>query len=79
VRLLVTRPEEGGSRSAEILRSRGHDVLLAPLLRIEAIADVDLGASPFAAILLSSANAARAIAAHPRMRELMHLPVLAVG
>jgi uroporphyrinogen-III synthase len=79
VRLLVTRPEEGGARSAETLRARGHEVLLAPLLRIEAIADADLGAAPFAAILLSSANAARAIAAHPRMRELDALPVLAVG
>lgn len=79
MRLLVTRPEEGGEHSAEILRARGHDVLLAPLLRIEPVADADLGAPPFGAILLSSANAARAIAAHPRMGELDLLPTLAVG
>lgn len=79
MRLLVTRPEEGGARSAETLRARGHDVLLAPLLQIEPVIDADLGAPPWAAVLLSSANAARAIAAHPRIRELKSLPVLAVG
>lgn len=79
MRLLVTRPEEGGARSAEVLRARGHEVLLAPLLRIEPIVDADLGAPPYAAILLSSANAARAIAAHRRIGELKTLPVLAVG
>ncbi len=79
MRLLVTRPEEGGEHSATILRARGHDVLLVPLLRIEPIARADLGAPPWSAILLSSANAARAIAAHPRMGELDLLPALAVG
>jgi len=79
MRLLVTRPEEGGERSAAVLRARGHEVLLAPLLRIKAIAGSDLGAPPWAAILLSSANAARAIASHPRIGELTALPALAVG
>ena len=53
--------------------------MLAPLLHIEAVADADLGAPPWAAILLTSANGARAIASHPRRGELMALPVLAVG
>ena len=79
MRLLVTRPTEGGEHSASILRARGHEVLLAPLLRIEPIADADLGASPWSAVLLSSANAARAIAAHRRMGELDLLPTVAVG
>ncbi|HTS40104.1 MAG TPA: uroporphyrinogen-III synthase [Xanthobacteraceae bacterium] len=79
MRLLITRPAEDGERSAAALRARGHQVLLAPLLRIEPIADVDLGATDYAAILMSSANAARAIAPHPRMRDLMTRPVLAVG
>jgi uroporphyrinogen-III synthase len=79
MRLLVTRPEEGGEHSAEILRARGHDVLLAPLLRIEPIIDAEFGIPPFGAILLSSANAARAIATHPRIAELVLLPALAVG
>jgi uroporphyrinogen-III synthase len=79
MRLLLTRPEPDNERTANVLRSQGHDVLLAPLLRIEAIADADLGFGPFAAILLTSANGARALARHVRRGELMTLPVLAVG
>ena len=79
MRLLVTRPEPDNERTAAALRARGHEVMLAPLLRIEAVADADLGAPPWAAILLTSANGARAIAGHPRRGELLALPVLAVG
>ena len=32
MRLLVTRPEPDATRTAETLRARGHDVLVAPLL-----------------------------------------------
>ena len=79
MRLLVTRPEPDNERTAAALRALGHDVTLAPLLRIEAIAEADLGPAPWSAILLTSANGARAVAAHPRHAELMALPVLAVG
>lgn len=79
MRLLVTRPEPDGARTAAVLRGRGHDVLLAPLLRIETIADVDLGTGPWAAILITSANGARAAAAHAGRSELLRLAVLAVG
>ena len=53
--------------------------MLAPLLRIEVVADADLGMALWAAILLTSANGARAIADHPRRAELIALPVLTVG
>ena len=79
MRLLVTRPEPDNARTAAVLRAQGHDVLLAPLLRIEAVADADLGAPPWAAILLTSANGARAVADHPRRAQLIAVPVLAVG
>src|SRR5438046_9518596 len=79
MRLLVTRPEPDGARTAAALRTRGHEVLLAPLLHIETIPDADLGAGPWAAILLTSANGARAIASHRRRAELAGLPVMAVG
>ena len=49
------------------------------MLRIEMAADADLGAPPWAAVLLSSANGARAAARHPRRAELMSLPVLTAG
>jgi uroporphyrinogen-III synthase len=79
MRLLLTRPEPDGERTAAELRARGHEVLLAPLLQIEPVADAELGAGPWAAVLLTSANGARAIASHPRRSELVRLPVLAVG
>jgi uroporphyrinogen-III synthase len=79
MRLLVTRPKEEGRRIAEVLRAHGHDVLVAPLLRIAPVPEVDFGPPPWSGILMTSANAARAIAAHPRRAELLALPLLAVG
>jgi uroporphyrinogen-III synthase len=76
VRILVTRPD--GERTAALLRARGHDPIVAPLLRIEPIADVDL-AGEWVAVVLTSANAARAVAMHPRCGDLKTLPVFAVG
>jgi uroporphyrinogen-III synthase len=79
VRLLVTRPEPDAERTAAALRAQRHTVTIAPLLRIEAIANAELGPGPWAAILVSSANAAAAIAAHARLAELKALPVWGVG
>jgi uroporphyrinogen-III synthase len=79
MRLLVTRPEPDNKRTAAVLRGQGHDVLLAPLLHIESVANAELGTPPWAAILLTSANGARVLASHPRRGELLALPVLAVG
>jgi uroporphyrinogen-III synthase len=77
--LVVTRPEPQGEATAAALRALGHRVLLAPMLRIEAIADATLGDGPWDAVLLTSANAGRAIAAHPRHREIAALPAYVVG
>ena len=77
--LLVTRPEPDAERTASALRAQGHAVTIASLLRIEPLADAKIGAGPWSAIVVTSANAARAIAAHPRFTELLALPVLAVG
>lgn len=78
MRLLVTRPQEEGERTATALRARGHTVMLAPLLRIERVA-ADFGPGPFAAVLTTSANAARAVAAHGRIGELRGVPLYTVG
>jgi uroporphyrinogen-III synthase len=78
VRLLVTRPEGDGERTGAALRGRGHDVLLAPLLRVEAVA-CDLGQAPYGAVVMTSANAARAVAAHPSRAALAALPAFTVG
>jgi uroporphyrinogen-III synthase len=79
VQLLVTRPQDDGERTAATLRARGHAVLVAPLLRIEPVAAADFGPGPFAAVLTTSANAARAIMPHHRIGELRHVPLLTVG
>ena len=77
MRLLVTRPEEDAARTAQELRARGHKVLLAPLLRIEALSAELRGA--WAAALITSANAARAVSVHHRDADILGLPVFAVG
>jgi uroporphyrinogen-III synthase len=77
MRLLVTRPEADAARTAEALRARGLEVVVAPLLRIEPV-NAEFG-GPFDALLMTSANAARAVATHPRAGELFSLPCLTVG
>jgi uroporphyrinogen-III synthase len=61
-----------------MLRARGHDVLTAPLLHIEALA-VDLGAAAWGAVAITSANTVRAFERHPRLPELVGLPLFVVG
>ena len=79
MRLLVTRPEPDNERTAAALRADGHEVVLAPLLHIEAVPNADFGPPPFSGILITSANGARSLAGHPRRGELLALPILAVG
>jgi uroporphyrinogen-III synthase len=79
VRILVTRPEPDGERTAQKLRARGCDVLLGPVLRIRHLEEADLGAGPWDAVAMTSANAAHAIERHPRRSQITRLPVLTVG
>jgi uroporphyrinogen-III synthase len=78
VRLLVTRPEPDAARTAAALRGRGHEVVLAPLLRIELV-DFALPDEPWSAVVMTSANAARAVAEHPQREALIAREVFAVG
>jgi uroporphyrinogen-III synthase len=59
MRLIVTRPEEDAGGVAQALRQRGHEVLLAPLIKIIPRPDVAVPDLPFQAVCLTSANAAR--------------------
>ena len=79
MRLLVTRPDPDGERTAATLRSRGYEVLVAPLLQVELLADAALGDGPWGALAMTSVNAAHAVAQHSRRAELTPLPVFAVG
>jgi uroporphyrinogen-III synthase len=77
--LLVTRPGADAERTAATLRRRGHAVIPAPLLAIEPVTHAAWGEGPYAAVLLTSANAARALAQHPRRAALAALPAFTVG
>ena len=58
MRVLVTRPEPDGERTAAKLRDRGCAVMLAPLLRVEPVEAVLDGA--WHVVALTSVNAVRA-------------------
>jgi len=77
MRLVVTRPQPDGERTAASLRARGHRVLLAPLMEIEPIA-ADLGGT-WGAVVVTSANAPAAIGNNPARAALLALPLYAVG
>jgi uroporphyrinogen-III synthase len=78
VQLLVTRPEPDAQRTAAALRGRGHEVIIASLLKIEPVA-ADLGQGSWDAVIMTSANSCRAVANHPRRNELVACPAFAVG
>lgn len=77
--ILVTRPAPDNEKTAAALRERGYGVLLSPMLRFEPAAFDDEGDTAFDAVVLSSANAVRAIDHHPARPKLILLPVFAVG
>jgi uroporphyrinogen-III synthase len=79
VRLLLTRPEADAQRTAAALRALGHESIVAPLLRIAVTADAAIGPGPWAAILITSANAAHAIATHTAVTQFHALPVFTAG
>src|SRR5689334_8907043 len=72
--IAVTRPQADGERTAQALRARGHDVLLAPLMRVEEV-EADLSGD-WSAVVVTSANALPALAQHPEWRR---LPLFTVG
>jgi uroporphyrinogen-III synthase len=77
VRVLVTRPEPDGERTAERLRARGCEVILSPLLRVEPVS-AELGGA-WDALALTSVNAVRAISKHSALPGLRATPLYAVG
>ena len=78
MRLLVTRPDAEARRTAQTLRARGHDVQVAPLLRIEPV-PATIPEGPWTAVLMTSTNAARSISEHPALARLKDCPVFVVG
>ena len=79
MRLIVTRPTEDALPLKEKLEALGHEVVLSPLLVIAPLAGVVIEDQPYAFIIFTSANAIRAIAAHPLLTNLKNIPAYVVG
>ena len=77
--VLVTRPEPDNGATAATLRARGFEVLLAPMLRFEALAFQDDADAHYDAVIVTSANALRGFERHPSGQRLLELPLFAVG
>lgn len=77
--ILVTRPLPDGETTAAALRAKGFKVLLAPMLRFEPVAFHDDGDMRYGAVVVTSANALRAIEAKVKDSPLLELPLFAVG
>jgi uroporphyrinogen-III synthase len=76
MRVLVARPEADAERTARRLAERGHEAIIAPVLRIERT-DEPPPSKGFAAVVLTSANAVPALATIATGAE--HWPIFAVG
>lgn len=74
VLVIVTRPRAQAERTAELLRKAGHRAIIDPVLEITSLPPPSLPQATLAAVAVTSANAAHALASVPS-----HLPVFAVG
>ncbi len=66
----ITRAEPGAGATAERVLALGHVPIVAPLLRIEALADVQVDLTGVAALAFTSANGVRAFAEACPRRDL---------
>ena len=76
MRVMITRPREDARPLAEALAARGVESLLEPLLEIVPVAVARIDLAGVQAVMLTSANGARALAAATDVRD---ITVLAVG
>ncbi|MBR1172178.1 uroporphyrinogen-III synthase [Bradyrhizobium liaoningense] len=77
--ILVTRPHPDNEATADNLRGRGHAVLLAPALKLEPVAFQGESDVSYDAVLVTSANAIRALVLQLPDLGLLQLPLFAVG
>lgn len=75
-RIWITRAQPGADATAERVRALGHDAVVAPLLAVKTLTDVDIDLAGVAALAFTSANGVRAFADKSGDRS---LKVFAVG
>ena len=78
MRVLVTRPEPGASRTAERLRAAGHQPVLLPLTTIDPLPAALPPSAKLDAVAVTSANALRHASAEV-VSAIRHLPCFTVG
>jgi uroporphyrinogen-III synthase len=79
MRLLVTRPEEDAAELASVLAARGHEVVMSPVMSIRFLDEAEFPQRAWQALLVTSANGARALARRREAAELKDVRVLAIG
>jgi uroporphyrinogen-III synthase len=77
--ILVTRPQPDNAATVAALRAKGFEALPAPMLRFEAVAFQDDSDAGYGAVIVTSANALRAVAGQAAIVRLKELPLFAVG
>ena len=76
MRLLVTRPRDDAEAFAGLLRARGHEPVIAPIMEVHPVPGPHLSCEGVQGVLATSANGVRALAARTARRD---LAVYAVG
>lgn len=76
MRVLVTRPIEAAAETVAALKARGHDAIVEPLLAIHIEDGTPVPTDHYAALILTSANGARAAGRRVVSRN---IKVIAVG
>jgi uroporphyrinogen-III synthase len=76
MRVLITRPKEDAMKIAALLKARGHEGIVAPLLKPNFHDGPDVPLDGVQAILATSANGVRALVRRTRRRD---VPLFAVG
>jgi uroporphyrinogen-III synthase len=69
MRYLVTRPRDDAEAFAKALRARGHVAIVAPIMDVHVIAGTPIALEGVQAVLATSANGVRALAALTKRRD----------
>jgi uroporphyrinogen-III synthase len=77
--VLVTRPLPDGETTAASLRARGFEVVAAPMLRFEPFGFAAEADAAYGGIIVTSANALRAVESTLTKSPLLKLPLFAAG
>lgn len=79
MRLLLTRPEADAAGMCAALEAAGHSVVVEPLLRVEPLPGPPIDVDGVQALIATSRNALRALAARGEPARRADVPLFAVG